>query len=166
MTPCIVNCCLQSEGVAPKGTETGDLETTKGELLPPFDITSLRCLLGTVTQAVTQGNDAPKGSVKEASLVNGEPEEDSMPPNLETFISGECLPDALDAFANPTLLGVPSHLPPGPVRLFIERYPIRFVRIYPPPTPTDKGTFNPVMMSPFNPVMMSPSDPRMWTDGD
>ncbi|KAH9959957.1 hypothetical protein BC827DRAFT_424009 [Russula dissimulans] len=120
MTPCIVNCCLQSEGVAPKGTETGDLETTK------------------VTQAVTQGNDAPKGSVKEASLVNGEPEEDSMPPNLETFISGECLPDALDAFANPTLLGVPSHLPPGPVRLFIERYPIRFVRIYPPPTPTDK----------------------------
>jgi len=91
--------------------------------------------------------------------LNGKPEEDSMPPNLETFISGECLPDVIEVYGNSTLFRLsPFQSFPGPLKLFLERYPVRFVRMYPPRTQTDKGA--------FNPAMMSPSDPRMWTNGD
>jgi len=114
--------------VPPQGTETGDLETTKG--------------------AVIQGNDSD--APKEAPVLNGKPEEDenSMPPNLEALISGDCLPDFIDVYNSSTPSRVSLfHEPSDPLKSFIEQYPVRFMRKYPPRTPKDKDDQS-VMLDP------------------
>ena len=85
----------------------------------------------------------------ETSLPKGEPEEKSMPPNLEAFISGECLPDNLDVYITPGTYDkyIPGLDVGGPWRRFIEQRPVRFVRKYPQRTPADTGTFEPIVMA-------------------
>lgn len=70
-----------------------------------------------------------------------------MPPNLETFIPGECLPDVIDVYIGDDLFNdeiCPQYLAPG--KWFTMRQPIKFVRQYPPlcipAAPADEGTFN------------------------
>ena len=62
-----------------------------------------------------------------------------MPPNLEEFIPGECLPDIIDVYPNRYLLRVYGLFDLSTPQL--ER-PIKFVRKYPPRTVIDKGMFN------------------------
>jgi hypothetical protein len=93
--------------------------------------------------AVIQGDDTPEGH---PSLLNGEPEEKSMLPNLEAFISGECLPDSIDVYFNYISYEIRmSCLDSGTWKRFIERHPVRFVRKYPPLTQADEGTSEPIV---------------------
>ena len=97
-------------------------------------------LLGQLSKAVTPPRYSDEASLP--TLPKDASRELSIPPNLEAFIPGECLPDDIDVYNNFTF-------PPAlPNRGFIPPYPIRFVRKYPSPlpTPVDKGTFNIIVM--------------------
>jgi hypothetical protein len=95
--------------------------------------------------AVTKVNDTPEGDSNEASLPNGVAEEILMPPNLETFIPGECHPDIIDVYSDDDFF----HMNYDPYsslwkqfKGFTMRQPIKFVRQYPQRTLADEGTFN------------------------
>ncbi|KAI0290149.1 hypothetical protein BC826DRAFT_1028346 [Russula brevipes] len=90
----------------------------------------------------TTDGDTPDGYANEKSSPKSEPEEKSMPPNLEAFISRECLPDIIDVYDKYTLWGWCPSLRLDCWDDFIARYPISFVREYPPRTPTNKDCPN------------------------
>lgn len=69
-----------------------------------------------------------------------------MPPNLETFISGEYLPDCIDVYVTSSYRIIP-HMDAGLWERFIERYPVRFVRQYPPRIPADTGMFELIVIA-------------------
>jgi len=97
---------------------------------------------------VTNGDAAPEGHPNKISSLMGDPEEKSMPPNLETFISGEYLPDNIDVYVTSFSHKIcDPHLDSGLWEQFIEQHPVRFVRQYPPRIPTDKGTFETIVMA-------------------
>jgi hypothetical protein len=132
----LLTTCLEPGAVPLKGTKPGDAKPTTCELLLPYTAAGFMCLFGT-------GGDTPDGSANEKSSPKSEPEDKSMPPNLEAFISRECLPDIIDVYDRSTLQDLCSSLHFDCWDDFIARYPISFVREYPPRTPTNKGTFNP-----------------------
>ena len=79
----------------------------------------------------------------EASLPNG-----VMPPNLETFIPAECLPDFIDVSVNYYFLTATcKNWEEEELHSASVRKPIKFVRKYPARTHTDEGSFNPVQIS-------------------
>lgn len=77
---------------------------------------------------------------------NGVAEENLMPPILESFIPGECLPEVIDADVDYARFYKLARdmCPEAPDlwKRFTARHAIKFVRQYPPRTITDKGTFN------------------------
>ena len=90
---------------------------------------------------VTNGDPAPEGRPNENLPPMGEPEEKSMPPNLEAFISGEYLPDNINVYVTSFSHKICGpHLDSGLWERFIKQHPVRFVRKYPPRIST-KGTF-------------------------
>ena len=96
---------------------------------------------------VTNGDAAPEGHPNKISSLMSDPEEKSMPPNLETFISGEYLPDNIDVYVTSFSHKICNpRLDSGLWERFIEQHPVRFVRQYPPRIPTDKGTFETIVM--------------------
>ena len=93
------------------------------------------------------GDATPAGHPNKISPPMGEPEEKSMPPNLETFISGEYLPDSIDVYVTSSHKICMPRLNSGLWERFIERYPVRFVRQYPPRIPADTGMFKTIVIA-------------------
>jgi hypothetical protein len=91
---------------------------------------SIRQASSICSRAVAKVNDTPEPEpdIKEGVF--------SMPPNLEEFIPGECLPDIIDVYLKFRVC-VPLGLPTSP-----RDSPTKFVRQYPRRTVTDKGMFN------------------------
>jgi hypothetical protein len=87
------------------------------------------------------GDAAPAGHSNGISPPMGEPKEKSMPPNLETFISEEYLPDSIDVYVTSSHQICASRRDADLWERFVERYPVRFVRQYPPRIPKDTGMF-------------------------
>ena len=95
-------------------------------------------------EAVNESNNTPGGDSNEDSLSNGVAEEKLMPPNLDTFIPVDRLPDIIDVHVDvdvdPDFSGLSQYL--NPWRQFTARHAIKFVRQYPPRTLTDEGKFS------------------------
>jgi hypothetical protein len=64
-----------------------------------------------------------------------------MPPNLETFIPGECLPDAIDVYIDDNFIHNICKLYSMHGKQFTVRQPIKLVRQYPPcPPGSERGS--------------------------
>jgi hypothetical protein len=144
----LATACLEPGAVPLNGTKPADAKPTTGELLLPCSTAGFMSLFGT-------GGDTPDGYANDTSP-KSEREKKSMPPNLEAFIARECLPDIIDVYDRSTLQDLCPSLLLDCWDDFIARYPISFVREYPPRTPTDKGKFNPPLW--IRPVHNADSD--------
>ncbi len=96
---------------------------------------------GAQREAAIEGFKTVTGHLRRVSPLNGVAGENSMPPNLEDFIPGKCLPDVIDVYVNNDFL----------YRAFgsrdfsdqsTARRTIKFVRQYPQSTVIDEGMFN------------------------
>lgn len=125
---------------------TGPENATIGELLPMLYYgLHVSCVF---SWAVNKVNDTPEGDLDNgASLLNGEEEEKLIPPNLETFIPAECLPDIIDVYMDNHFIHNDLYSPYSGFEKLPDlkgtiRKPIKFVRQYPARTPTDEGKFD------------------------
>ncbi len=91
--------------------------------------------------AVTKIDTTPEGDLSKASLLNDVTGEDSMPPNLEKFIPGKCLPDVIDVYIHNHFLNQAFGPWLFPNRS-TARHTIKFVRKYPKSTVIGEGMFN------------------------
>lgn len=131
----------QVDAFPPDATDSGN--ATTGELLPMLYYgLHVSCVF---SWAVNKVNDTPEGDLNGASLLNGEEEENLMPPNLETFIPAECLPDIVDVYMDNHFIHNDLYIPDSEFEKLSDlknrtvRKPIKFVRRYPVRTPTDQG---------------------------
>jgi hypothetical protein len=143
MTVCATVLLLQADAPPLDATDHGSVETTTGSLLPMR--LEVSCIFSWAVNKVKR-EDTPECNSNEASLPNDVTEENLMPPNLETFIPAECLPDVIDVYVDDHF--IEDVCDPYSERMLftlqkqIERKPIKFVRRYPACTHTDEGTFN------------------------
>jgi hypothetical protein len=96
--------------------------------------------------AVIKIDTTPEGDLSKASLMNDVAGEDSMPPNLEKFIPGKCLPEVIDVYLHnhfvEQTLGHRYFFPDQSTARSTARHTIKFVRKYPKCTVIGEGMFN------------------------
>ena len=93
-----------------------------------------------------EGMEEDDASMNDAPLPDDEPEEE-LCPNMDTFIPGERLPEFLDVYDDTDFCETNAFYrsrTPAWKKFTQHRYPVKFVRVYPPRTPADKGAFYPV----------------------
>lgn len=143
MTVCATVLLPQTYAPPLGATDPGSVETTTGSLLPMR--LQVSCIFLRAVNKVKL-EDNPECNSNEASLPNGVTEENMMPPNLETFIPAECLPDVIDVYIDDHFIedAFDPYLERNVSTLQkqTERKPIKFVRQYPACTHTDEGTFS------------------------